>query len=768
MLSARMRARTFLLPVTLVALTALVQWLLINFFGAATTYLIFAWPVIASALLAGFWSGILANVFSLVVAFVMPSTSGWRGVDEATTIPIRLVLMAAVGVVISLIIERLQSKEHELRRRTAELEQITDTMPVFVVRCAADDTFLFVNRSYAHRFGLTAAEVIGRKIPDVLGADAYRTLRAYIGRALSGEHVRFETDVNYAGIGRRTMSCEYVPERAADGRVRSYVGVILDVTDQRRIAAAAEADRDRAQLAAEAAELGTWEWRAGSDAVACSARFCQLLGVAPGTPMTADLLLATVHPADRDRVKALLTRIAEGAEPGRLKTAEYRIVRVSDGEERWIRATGRVEPQEGSAVRAIGTVQDVTEQYDARSALEQALSREHSARMQAEDASRLKDDFLATLSHELRTPLNAILGYTRMLRAGTLPRERSELALEIVERNARLQRQLVDDILDVSRIITGKLRLNPTILDPVGIVELALDSIRPGADAKRLVLALIVRDDRIRVLADPDRLQQIVWNILTNAVKFTPAGGRIAIEIAKERNDYAVLTVMDTGIGIAPDFLPHVFERFRQGTNASSGEPGGLGLGLAIVRHLTELQGGTITAHSDGAGKGSTFTLRFPLRPHDAPAAWTAHGLRALSDDAPHPGTRLDGLRVLLVDDDRDSVTLLERTLEECGARVRAAFTATDGLRELEREIPDVILSDIALPGMDGHEFMRTVRDRTSGDGRLVPAIALTAYGREEDRQAALAAGYQVHLTKPCDARVLTRAIAAVTGAQSS
>jgi PAS domain S-box-containing protein len=767
MLSTRMRARTFLLPVALVALTALVQWVLIQFFGAAATYLIFAWPIIVSALLAGFWAGLVANALSVVVAFAMPFSAAWRAGDDAVTTPIRLLLMAGVGLAISLIVERLRAKEHELRRRTAELEQITDTMPIYVVRCGADDTFLFVNHSYAQRFGLSAAEVIGRKIPDVLGVDAFRTLEGYIARALSGEHVRFETEVNYSGIGRRTMSCEYVPERGPDGTVRSYVGVIIDVTDHRRIAAAAEADRDRAQLAADAAELGTWEWRADTGVLACSPRGYELFGIEAG-PLTLDLFMATIHPADRDRVRAALARIAEGTEPGCLQTAEFRIARVRDGEERWIRATGRIESQAGRPVCAIGTVQDVTEHHEARAALEQALSREHAARMQAEEASRLKDEFLATLSHELRTPLNAILGYTRMLRAGTLPLERSELALEIVERNARLQRQLVDDILDVSRIITGKLRMNPTILDPVGIVELALDSIRPGADAKRLVLALIVRDDRIRVLADPDRLQQIIWNILTNAVKFTPAGGRIVIEIAKDRDEYAVLTITDTGIGIGADFLPHVFERFRQGTNVSSGEHGGLGLGLAIVRHLTELQGGTIRAHSDGPGKGSTFTLRFPLRPHDAPAAWTAHGLLALSETAPHHGTRLDGVRVLLVDDDRDSLRLLEQTLGECGASVRSAPTATDGLRELEREIPDVILSDIALPGMDGHEFMRTVRDRTTARGGLVPAIALTAYGREEDRQAALAAGYQVHLTKPCDPRALTRAIAAVTGAQPS
>ena len=762
MLCWRMRARTLLIPTLLVAITAFVQWLLIRFFGAATTYLIFGLPVIGSAWFAGFRGGMVANALSLIVAFVMPSTALWPGVNEGQTMSIRLALMAAVGIVISIIIERLRSKEGELRRRTAELEQITDAMPVYVVRCAADHTFLFVNHSYAHRFGLKAAQVIGRRIPDVLGPTAYRTLRPYIERALAGDHVRFETEVNYAGLGSRTMSCEYVPERGRDGVVRSYVGVIVDVTEQRRIAAAAEADRVRAQLAAEAAELGTWEWQVDTGTLAWSARACQLFGLAPGTPMTLDLFMSTVHPADRERVKAGLMARAAAVEHGQLTNADYRIVRVSDGEQRWIRATGRIEAAEGRLVRAIGTVQDVTEQYAARAALEQALSREHDARTQAEEAGRLKDEFLATLSHELRTPLNAILGYTRMLRTGTLPPERGELALEIIERNARLQRQLVDDILDVSRIITGKLRLSPAVVDPASVVELALDSIRPAADAKRLVLALIVRDDGMRVLADPDRLQQIVWNLLTNAVKFTPAGGRIVIELAQEQDQHAVVTVADTGIGIGAEFLPHVFERFRQGAHVTSGEQGGLGLGLAIVRHLTELQGGTITAQSDGPGRGSTFTLRFPLRAADAPPAWTAQGPHA--QNAALAGGRLNGVRVLIVDDDRDSLMLLERTLAESGATVRSAANASDGLRELEREVPDVILSDLGLPGIDGHEFIRTVRERTAVQGGRVPAIALSAHGREQERTAALRAGYQLHLTKPCDARALAGAIAAITG----
>jgi PAS domain S-box-containing protein len=760
-----MRARTFFLPTLLVALTALVQWVLIELFGAATTYLIFAWPVMASAWFVGFPGAIMANALSLVVAFVMPSTRAWQGVDEAATVPIRLLLMAGVGVVIALIIERLRSKERDLRRRTEELEQITDAMPVFVARCAADHSFLFVNRSYAHRFGLTAAQVVGRTIPDVLGPDAFETLRPYIERVLRGEQVRYETRVNYAGIGTRTMSCEYVPERGTDGVVRSYVGVIIDVTEERRQAAAAEADRGRAQLASEAAELGTWDWHADTGALAWSARACQLFGLAPGTPLSVDLFIATVHPEDRERVKAAL---ATSRQPGRLLHGEYRILRVSDGAQRWIRGTARIETAGDRVVRASGTVQDVTEHYEARAALEQALSREHDARTQAEEAGRLKDEFLATLSHELRTPLNAILGYTRMLRAGTLPPERGGLALEIIERNARLQRQLVDDILDVSRIITGKLRLTPTVLDPVNVVELALDSIRPAADAKRLILALIVRDDSLRVLADADRLQQVVWNLLTNAVKFTPAGGRIVIEVATERGENAVVTVTDTGIGIGADFLPHVFERFRQGASPTVGDHGGLGLGLAIVRHLTELQGGTITAHSDGPGKGSTFTLRLPLRRHDAAAAWTAQDARPMSDTPLAVGARLDGVRVLIVDDDRNARLVLERTLGECGATVRSASTAIDGLRELEREVPDVILSDVALPGIDGHEFIRTVRERPSAKGGGVPAIALTAGGKDEDRRAALSAGFQAHLTKPCDARALTGTIAAVARSQPS
>ena len=758
------RAKTIIVPAVLVALTAAVQWLLIQAFGAATTYLIFVLPVIASAILVGFTGGLVANALGLIAAYVIPSTAIWRGVDEGATVPIRLVLMAIIGLVISTIVDRLRSKERELRRRTDELEQITDAMPVYVVRCAADQTFLFVNRSYAQRFDLTASEVIGRKIAHVLGPAAYNTLRPYMDRALGGEQVTFETEVGYEGLGARTMHCEYVPERAADGSVRSFVGVIVDVTDERRAAAAAEANRVRAQLAAEAAELGTWEWNAETGTLNCSPRASDLLGLDPAVVLTLELLQSLIHPSDRERITESLATSIAAPQPGALLTAECRILRVSDGEQRWIRVTGQVDALDGRLVHAVGTVQDVSEHHSARAALEQALSREHQARTHAEHASRLKDEFLATLSHELRTPLNAILGYTRMLRTGAMPRERREQALEIIERNARLQRELVDDILDVSRIITGKLRLTPSLIDPTSVIEMAIESMRPAAEAKRLRLSLGVHTTAARVLVDPDRLQQVVWNLLSNAVKFTPEGGSVRVEMrADTAHGQLTISVADSGKGISPAFLPHVFERFRQGDSTSSREHGGLGLGLAIVRHLVELQGGTIDAASEGEGRGATFTVCFPMRPMEATPDET-HGTHVFREGALPRDARLDGIRVLVVDDEADALALVSSTLESCGASVTAAMNGPNGLRELDREVPDIIVSDIGMPGMDGHEFMRAVRERPSAEGGRVPAIALTAYGADVDRDAALNAGYQVHIVKPCEPRDLTSAIAGLVG----
>ncbi|HEY9421243.1 MAG TPA: response regulator [Thermoanaerobaculia bacterium] len=386
---------------------------------------------------------------------------------------------------------------------------------------------------------------------------------------------------------------------------------------------------------------------------------------------------------------------------------------------------------------------------------------EQGARRQAEEANRMKDEFLATLSHELRTPLNAILGWVQVLRAGKLDEAAASRALETIERNARSQAQLIADLLDVSRIITGKLRLDFKPVELHRIIDAVLESVRPAADAKGIQLAVSLGRLGSPALGDADRLQQVVWNLLSNAIKFTPRGGRVEV-LLQELGASALIRVTDSGIGIRPDFLPYVFDRFRQAESTLTRSHGGLGLGLSIVRHLVELHGGTVEVNSQGEGMGAVFTVRLPLRAELAEDPLDQTGISTpRSWSIPD---RLTGLRVMIVEDEEDTRELLVTALEQCGAEVAAFATVAAALEAFERGAPDVLLSDLGVPGEDGYSLIRKVRARPSSLGGAVPAAALTAYVRAEDRRQALAAGFQAHLAKPIDPSDLVATVARLAG----
>jgi signal transduction histidine kinase/ActR/RegA family two-component response regulator len=389
------------------------------------------------------------------------------------------------------------------------------------------------------------------------------------------------------------------------------------------------------------------------------------------------------------------------------------------------------------------------------------LALEQAARQEAEEANRIKDEFLATLSHELRTPLNAILGWGQVLRAGKLHEAAADRALETIERNARAQAQLIADLLDISRIITGKLRLDFKPVELHRIIEAALDSAGPAADAKGIQLAVSLGALTNPVLGDGDRLQQVVWNLLSNAIKFTPHGGRVEVRL-RELAPEAVIQVIDSGIGIRPEFLPHVFDRFRQAESSHTRSHGGLGLGLSIVQHLVELHGGTVEVESPGEGQGATFTVKLPLRLELAeelpleqrPALSQVWGLPDLLKD----------VRVLVVEDEADTRDLLVTALAQCGAEVVAAGSVPEALAAFDRVMPDVLVSDIGFPGEDGYSLIRKLRARAPSRGGRLPAVALTAYVREEDRRRALTAGFQTHLAKPVDPSELIMTVAQMAG----
>jgi PAS domain S-box-containing protein len=505
-----------------------------------------------------------------------------------------------------------------------------------------------------------------------------------------------------------------------------------------RTRAEAQARRDEARLryVLDAAEMGTWEWDLARQRVEWSDNLERLHGVAPGTfDHTFASYERIIHPDDRDRVIAALRRAIDDREP---LDVEYRIVAL-DGSERWVESKGHVEVEGGRPVRLSGVCLIVTPRKEA----------EHARLASAEEASRLKDDFLATLSHELRTPLNAILGWVQMLLAGTLPADRARQAIDIIGRNAKAQAQLIEDILDISRIITGKLEIESQTISVPHLMDGVVGAALPAARAKHITITRQVPDGLPSIDGDPKRLHQVLSSVVANAIQFTPDKGQVDIR-AEDDARGLVITVRDSGAGIPAEFLPHVFDRFRQADSRATRRHGGLGLGLAIARHVIEQHRGTITAASDGPGRGTTMTITLPARVAAqgatlAPTATSTVGL----------ALRLDGAKVVVVDDQRDSCELLAALFEQCGAEVVQCANAPAALSTLLSSSVQLLVADIAMPDVDGYDLIRQVRQI---DSRL-PAVAVTAYAYPQDRLKALAAGFTAYCSKPIDATHFLRIV---------
>ncbi|WP_416676796.1 hybrid sensor histidine kinase/response regulator [Egbenema bharatensis] len=494
-----------------------------------------------------------------------------------------------------------------------------------------------------------------------------------------------------------------------------------------------------------------------------------------------------LHPDDRQRSLAVWQ---ESLRTGNDYKIEYRFQQAKSGEYRWF--LGRAFPlrnQDGQIIQWFGSCTDIHDQRCLLEERDRALVQEQLARQQAETANRIKDEFLAVLSHELRTPLNPILGWSSLMKRGKLDANQSTAALEAIERNARLQIQLIDDLLDISRILQGKLGLNSAPVDLKTTINNAIETVHLAAEAKAIQIQTDFEAGVHLVLGDAARLQQVLWNLLTNAVKFTPEGGQVTVRLECIMGDaivtddqslaigndswveigethapqfapstyrYAQITITDTGRGISPDFLPHVFEYFRQADSSTTRQFGGLGLGLAIVHRLVELHGGTVKAASLGQGAGSTFTVRLPLLERQGePDKEKDQHARPISPPRP-----FSGLQILIVDDEADMRELLCFILEEQGATVRVAASAAEALQRIPQFLPDVLISDIGMPEMDGYALMRQIRTLPSEQGGSVPAIALTAYVGEQNQRKALASHFQQHLSKPVEPEVLVRTIA--------
>ena len=628
--------------------------------------------------------------------------------------------------------------------------------------------------------GQTPGEMLGLGWVDAIHPDDLARAAQVWSDAI-GQRRRFETEfrVRKASGGWATVASRGIPLLRADGCIREWVGTTIDVTTRHR-----EEEALRI-LSGGAAELSnTLDYQAtlravGEMAIPTFADVCivdlldesgRFKRVMVAGRVEDDILesfrrLSARTDSDSPSMEALRTRRSVLRE--RLPSA---VKLEMAGQTELLRLFDRISPTSlvcaplSARGRTLGVISFLTVRSGRRFerldlALVEELARRAALAMdnavlyqRAEDANRAKDEFLATVSHELRTPLASILGWTRLLRRGGLAPEKQSRALETLERNARAQTRLVEDLLDVSRIVSGKTRLNVEAADLGRIVESAVDSLRPSADARGVKLEVAVQP--CTLAGDPERLHQVLWNLLSNAVKFTPRGGRVAVSL-EERERIATLTVSDDGQGIRPDFLPHVFERFRQADATATRAHGGLGLGLAIVRHLVELHGGTVSASSEGEGRGSAFTVQLPLG-----AAVPLE--RSPAEALPRPGTSLAGLRLVVVDDEPDTREMVASTLEAHGAEVVSLADAAEVLRWFASNQADLLVSDIAMPRMDGCAMIRELRRSGLGTSSGIPAVALTAYARPEDRRHALEAGFQDYLTKPVEPEELVARVAAL------
>jgi PAS domain S-box-containing protein len=654
--------------------------------------------------------------------------------------------------------------EEDVRRRTAQFETLLNEAPLGVYLVDSNFRLRQVNPTALRTFG---------NIPDLIGRDFGEVIKrlwpeTYASEIIDRFHHTLETGEPYIVPERMEMRLDREATEFYEWQINRIplpeggYGVVCyfrDISQQ--------------VLARQAIEQS-------------EERFRSLVSVITNVPWTADAHGAfvteqpawqaytgqtwedyrdfgwenAVHPEDRDRVKEIWKKALEKRT---LYETRGRLWHAPS--QQWRHYVARGMPllnTDGDVREWIGACTDVDDQKRAEEERERLLQSEHEARTQAEAANRFKDEFLATVSHELRTPLNAILGWSHMLVRGRLDEENTAHGLEVIERNARAQNQLIADLLDISRIITGKFRFEPDAVELIPTIKAAVETVRPAVSAKGIDLRLQLDPAAGPISGDANRLQQIVWNLLSNAVKYTPRNGRIEVQ-SRRQDSSAVIIVKDTGEGITPDFLPYIFDRFRQADASTTRHHGGLGLGLAIVRHLVELHGGTVFAASKGFGQGTTFTVTLPLLvAQDAAKRTNENGDEQykLLDSSKSASANLRHLRVLIVDDEPDAREVLMLALSQTGAAVRAAATVSEALEVFDEWKPSVLVSDIGMPSEDGYDLIRRVRARDVERGGRVPALALTGYASAEDAARVVAAGYQTHLAKPVAPSDLVNAVA--------
>jgi PAS domain S-box-containing protein len=735
--------------------------------------------VMVAAWVGGLGPGLFATVLSVAAAdyFWLEPAHSFLIADAGELVG--LLLFGAIGTTISVLHETWRrgtvamiAAEERLNVTTRMLAAIVESSDDAIVSKDLESTILSWNAGAERMFGYSPDEAVGRSVRLIIPHDRMGEEDEVLRRLRRGERVEHFETVRKRKDGREILvSLTISPIRDRNGVVVGASKIARDITALReteaervrllkenaavteqlnRVGAIVASDLNRDAIAQAvtdaateltAAEVGAFFYEVIDEAGETRSQ-CTISGV----PREEIANMPT--PRDDRDFEATFRAMFSARSPIRSFLAVPVVSR-----------SGQTLGQLAFAHSAAGRFGERHQRLAVGVASWASVALENAAMYgDAREASRLKDYFLATLSHELRTPLNAILGYARMLRSGMVAAEKQSRAVQVIERNATALTQIVEEVLDVSRIVSGKLRLNVQPVELPDVLRTAVDAVMPTAEAKGVRVEAKLDPDASPVRGDPERLQQIFWNLLSNAVKFTGRGGSVEVRLARA-GGLAEIAISDTGIGIAREFLPHVFERFRQADASFSRERGGLGLGLSISRQLAEMHGGTLQASSDGLGRGSTFRLQLPLAeaPTDLPGQWS-HVPAA--DTATREIPDLSGLRVLTIDDEADARQLIVEVLESAGARAIAARSSMEALELLERDQPDVIVADLGMPHIDGLEFIHRVRSHPDARVRDLPAAALTAFARSEDRRAALRAGFQRHLAKPIDPAELVLLIA--------
>ncbi|HUG53860.1 MAG TPA: ATP-binding protein [Vicinamibacteria bacterium] len=796
-------------PIALAAVGAAggLWWAMRPVLGSEFPLTFFVLAVAASAWIGGFGPGLLATLAALVAADVFSFSSSAALPITPAGHTIRLAIFAVAAVAISIASEKrrrailraedaaVEAEERgtELVRSQDRFQRIVETAQEGIWHVDAEGRTVYVNRHMAGMLGYEPEELIGGVAFDLVPEEDAASARQAWARRERGEAERVEFRFRHREGHLVWLRATATPvfER---GQFAGAFAMLTDVTGERRSEAALRASETRketqlavTQVLAQATELPQsmtrvleatgrglgWScgalWRVDREAnvLRCSQFWAQAelpaaefeeatrrTALSPGVGLPGRVWTATESAWISDLGKDVdFPRKAAAAAAGLRSGFAFPILfgRECLGVLEFFSETARDADAEllGTFLGVGSQVGQFMERMRIERERQTLLESERAARRDAEAANRAKDEFLATLSHELRTPLNAIVGWAHLLRTGQLDPGQTARAVEVIDRNAKAQSQIVADVLDVSRIVMGKLRLEVRPVELSAVVQEALETLRPAAAAKELDVTLDVGAGG-KVSGDPDRLQQIVWNLVANAIKFTPAGGQIRVRLERLQGHLDVV-VEDSGVGIRPDFLPHVFERFRQSDSSSTRAHGGLGLGLALVRHLVELHGGSVSATSRGEGQGSTFIVSLPLR-------FSAEGSEV---EEPLP-VDLDGLSVLVVDDDGEARELVATALRRAGAQVRTAATASEALADMARHPPAVIVSDLEMPGEDGYQLIRRIRALDPARGGTIPAAALTAHVGPEEVRRALEAGFQWHMAKPAAPDEIARAVAAL------